>query len=148
MNEWKLINILWLIYQLLKMDLSTVEDRSINKLFFFYFLQQNYIFYFLNLNIFFLKIFFLAPSELYKCWCRLVCLSVGPKSLCIFSVYEGNRAYTIDGLIYPMMLINYWWKKLFLAAAELYKCIDGLFFFFQSFGFLKQMCQLKQLQIL
>ena len=38
----------------------------------------------------------------------LVCLSVGLSvSLCIFSVYEGNRAYTFDGLIYPMMLINY-----------------------------------------
>ena len=28
-------------------------------------------------------------------------------SLCILSVYEGNRAYTIDGLIYTMMLINF-----------------------------------------
>ena len=65
----------------------------------------------------------------------LVGLSVCRGSLCILSVYEGNRGYTIDGLIYPMMLINYWWKKLFLAAAKLYKYIDGPFFFFSHLAF-------------
>ena len=47
---------------------------------------------------------FLAPSELYKCRCLSVGLSV---SFLVFSAYEAIRAFIIDGLIYPMMLINY-----------------------------------------
>ena len=55
-----------------------------------------------------LFILFLTPSELYKSRCRMVGQSDGwSGTVCPDSAYQTNAAWTIDGLIYLMMLINY-----------------------------------------
>ena len=74
----------------------------------------------------------------------LVGLLVSPGSLCILSAYEGNRAYTIDGLIYPMMLINYFDQSIDLIDQSIDRLINIFqklcflhFFIFFNFNFLQ-----------
>ena len=76
------IKTFYLLYTLM-IDLSAINDKIINH--------------------WWIDILFLAPSELYKCWCRLVSLSG------VIMHFISLWAYKIDGLIYLMVLINYWW---------------------------------------
>ena len=95
------------------------------------------------------------------CW--LVGLLVCPGSLCILSAYEGNRAYTIDGLIYPMMLINYFYQSIdgliyWLIDWLINQLIDWLIFFknnffiffkkkIQKFYFFSNLKKIKSLEV-